>query len=213
MGSSWEEHYRRERSVLAYPDENLVRMLQRHLNSIEFPGLLKAIDLGCGSGRHLKLLDESGISSVTGIDNSFNALRICRENYRSYLLQSDNLDLPIKESSIDIAVAWGSLHYNHKKEIPRMTDEIFRILKPGGILLATLRSKRDTLMKKGKHLENDVWHTDLDDIEGSLVSFYSEDEVKQYFCSFSSLKYGIMERSIVGDMEKRISHWVIFAEK
>jgi SAM-dependent methyltransferase len=213
MGSNWEEHYRRERSVLAYPDENLVRMLQRHLNSIEFPGLLKAIDLGCGSGRHLKLLDESGISSVTGIDNSFNALRICRENYRSYLLQSDNLDLPVKESSIDIAVAWGSLHYNHKKELPRMTDEIFRILKPGGILLATLRSERDTLMKKGKHLENDIWQTDLDDIEGSLVSFYSEDEVKQYFCSFSSLKYGIMERSIVGDMEKRISHWVIFAEK
>jgi SAM-dependent methyltransferase len=213
MSSKWEEHYRRDRSILAYPDENLVRMLHRHLNSTGSPGSLKAVDLGCGSGRHLKLLDESGISSVTGIDNSFNALRICRENYSSFLLQSDNLDLPIKESSIDITVAWGSLHYNHKKELPRMTDEIVRILKPGGILLATLRSERDTLMKKGKHIENDIWQTDLDDIEGSLVSFYTENEVKKYFCRFSSLKYGIMERSIVGDIDKRISHWVIFAEK
>jgi ubiquinone/menaquinone biosynthesis C-methylase UbiE len=212
MSTKWEEHYTRERSVLSYPDENLVRMLHRHLNSIGTMNSLKAVDLGCGSGRHLKLLVESGISSVTGIDNSFNALRICRKNYSS-LLQSDNLDLPIKEKSIDIAVAWGSLHYNHKRELPRMIDEIMRILKPGGVLFATLRSERDTLMKKGKHLGNDVWQTNLDDIEGSLVSFFSESELNEYFCRFSSLNYGIMERSIIGDTGKLVSHWVIFAEK
>jgi ubiquinone/menaquinone biosynthesis C-methylase UbiE len=212
MSTKWEEHYTRERSVLSYPDENLVRMLHRHLNSIGTMNSLKAVDLGCGSGRHLKLLVESGISSVTGIDNSFNALRICRKNYSS-LLQSDNLDLPIKEKSIDIAVAWGSLHYNHKRELPRMIDEIMRILNPGGVLFATLRSERDTLMKKGRHLGNDVWQTNLDDIEGSLVSFFSESELNEYFCRFSSLKYGIMERSIIGDTGKLVSHWVIFAEK
>jgi ubiquinone/menaquinone biosynthesis C-methylase UbiE len=212
MSTKWEEHYTRERSVLSYPDENLVRMLHRHLNSIGTMNSLKAVDLGCGSGRHLKLLVESGISSVTGIDNSFNALRICRKNYSS-LLQSDNLDLPIKEKSIDIAVAWGSLHYNHKRELPRMIDEIMRILKPEGVLFATLRSERDTLMKKGRHLGNDVWQTNLDDIEGSLVSFFSESELNEYFCRFSSLNYGIMERSIIGDTGKLVSHWVIFAEK
>ncbi len=213
MSSKWEEHYRREKSVLSYPDENLVRILHRHLNSIKRPGPLKAVDLGCGSGRHLKLLGESGISSVTGIDDSYNALRICMKNYNCFLLQSDNLDLPIKENSTDITVAWGSLHYNHKRELPRMIDEIIRILKPGGVLLATLRSERDTLMKKGKHIENDVWQTELDDIKGSIVSFYSEKELHEYFCRFSSLKYGIMERSIVGDTGKLVSHWVIFAEK
>ncbi len=213
MCSEWDKHYRREKSVLFYPDENLVRMLQRYLRKSVKERSLKAVDLGCGSGRHLKLLSELEISVIIGIDNSFNALRICRDNYTSCLLQSDNMNIPLKDNSVDIVIAWGSLHYNHKKELPPMIDEIYRVMRPEGVLLATLRSENDTVMKKGKHLDNNVWQTDLNDIEGSIVSFYSEKELTGHFSVFPRMQYGIMERSLLGDIAKRVSHWVIFAEK
>lgn len=213
MRSKWDKHYKRNKSVLLYPDENLVRMLQRYLRMTGENRSLKAVDLGCGSGRHLKLLSESGISTVIGIDNSFNALRICRDNYNSCLLQSDNRNIPLQNNSADIVIAWGSLHYNHKKELPPMIDEIYRIMRPEGVFLATLRSDNDTVMKKGVHIENNVWQTDLNDIEGSIVSFYSEKELTFHFSGFPGMQYGIMERSLPGDIGKRISHWVIFAEK
>ena len=113
----------------------------------------------------------------------------------------------------DISVAWGSLHYSDKEGIIPMLSEIKRITKTGGILLATLRNDRDTYLKNGKHLGNNTWQTGLDDLTGTIVSFYTEDEMKGLFRGFSELRYGWMERTIIGDTSKVISHWIIAARK
>ena len=94
-----------------------------------------------------------------------------------------------------------------------MVNELLRITAAGGVLFATLRRDNDTYLRTGEHLGNNVWRTKLDDLEGSTVSFYSEDEVENIFSGFGGLKIGFMERSIVGDTSKVISHWVISARK
>ena len=210
---SWDMHYTRERSVLTYPDENLVRLIKKNLQDHPKNEGLTALDLGCGSGRHLKLLDDMGFENIIGLDSSLEALHICRDNYPFPLVQCNNMKLPLKSESADIAVAWGSLHYNTKDDLPEMTAEILRVMKKGGKLMATLRSEKDTYLKKGKHLGNNTWITDLSDITGSTVSFYSEDEIKKVFTKFKDLKYGLIERTIPGDINSRISHWIISAEK
>ena len=210
---SWDSHYRKEKSVLAYPDENLVRLLSRALPDDGKRGEKTAVDLGCGTGRHLKLLRDMGVGRVLGTDASLNALMSCRGIADGSLVQNSIASLSLKDSVADTVVAWGSLHYDYKSALPGMLGEIHRVLKPGGTLLATLRSVRDTFLKQGKHILDNTWQTDLNDIRGSIVSFYSEDELKEYFAVFPSLQYGIMERSIMGDMTKIISHWVIAAKK
>jgi len=210
--SRWERHYTRGRSTLSYPDENLVRLLHHELKERDRSGI-RVLDNGCGSGRHLFLLHELGTGFAAGSDYSYNALNICREAGENNLVNCDNRALPFRDSSFDIIIAWGSLHYSLKEEARLMTEELFRILSPGGVILATLRRDNDTCLKTGEHLGGNVWRTKLNDLEGSVVSFYSEDEVLELFGQSSGLQIGFMERSIVGDTSKVISHWIVRAEK
>lgn len=207
----WDEHYRRERSDLSYPDENLVRLLKKHVLSPETAARFRAFDLGCGGGRHLRLLDDIGISRITGLDASFNALALARNHTRANLVCGEITRLPFNDESADIVIAWGSLHYSGKDDLPVMLSEISRILSRGGHLFATLRSSRDTHMKKGTHLGDDTWRTGVDDISGAIASFYTEDEMASAFSIFAEFRYGLMERTLVGDTATLISHWVIRA--
>lgn len=210
---SWNSHYTRDKSILVYPDEALVRMMSPVLKKL-LPAGITALDLGCGTGRHLKYMLESGIGTVTGLDYSMNALRVCSGLYPdSLLVQGDNAALPFADRSIDCAVAWGSLHYCVKEEMHAIMKEIHRLLKPGGFLFGTLRSARDTMLRRGRHLGNNVWITDLKDIQNSTVSFYDENELSEALALFSRHQYGLMERTSPGDLTKTISHWYFQAEK
>lgn len=210
--SEWNSHYKKNKSVLSYPDENLVRLVAGEMNKT-CGRILNAIDIGCGSGRHMALLDESGIETVYGSDYSLNALNICREAGYPLVINCDNKDLPFRNETFDIAVAWGSLHYSTKEDTRTMLDEVKRIIKKDGSLFATLRRDNDTYLKNGTHLGNNTWKTGLDDLTGSIASFFSEDELKDMFSSFTGFSYGWMERTIIGDTGKVISHWVISAKK
>jgi SAM-dependent methyltransferase len=210
---SWEDHYTSARSELRYPDENLVRLLRKSLAGAVNISSMTAADLGCGSGRHMKLLHELGIPDILGMDASHNALLISKNSGSGSLLQGNINHIPLKNSVADIVIAWGSLHYAVKDELAPMLREIRRVLKDGGSLFATLRSSRDTYLKRGKHLGNDTWITDLDDIKGSIASFYSESEIRASFSKFSEYRCGLMERTIMGDLSSLISHWIIEARK
>ncbi len=208
----WDTHYTRSKSKLLYPDENLVRMLKSYLDG-KVDSELAAIDIGCGSGRHLNLLDDLEIKTILGLDNSMNALSIAGEIHQSPLIQGDNIELPFKEDVFDIAVSWGSLHYCEKYLLDAQLKEIQRILKNHGRFFGTLRSRKDTHLQRGKDLGRGTWITDIGDIKNQVVSFYNEEELQSALGIFNRFEYGIIERTIIGDMKKLISHWIFWAEK
>lgn len=213
MKTDWNTHYKKDKSILSYPDENLVRLVMKELQNYQSVADLNAIDIGCGSGRHIAFLQNSGLKNIYGTDNSFNALELCKDFNSKQLINCDNRNIPLHDEIFDISVAWGSLHYSTKLEIIPMIAEIKRITKTGGAIFATLRNDKDTYLKTGKHLGNNTWQTGLNDLTGTVVSFYCEDELKKLFYGFSELKYGWMERTIIGDTSKVISHWIISARK
>ena len=209
----WEIHYERPRSRLSYPDENLVRMIRPWTEAHADPAALSALDLGCGSGRHLALLAELGIAAPIGLDLSAAALTQCRDIGMRMLVRSDNTHIALRAESVDIVIAWGSLHYCRKDTTARMIAEIHRILRPGGALFGTLRTDRDSYLRRGEHLGGNTWITDLSDIKQSIASFFSEDELRDLFPSFPRFRFGLMERSVLGDTGRMISHWFYTAEK
>lgn len=209
----WNSHYKKNKSVLTYPDENLVRLIAREIKNNGGENQLNAIDIGCGSGRHMALLENSGIGGVYGTDYSLNALNICKDAGLPLVINCDNKNMPFREETFDIAIAWGSLHYSSKDEMRLMLEEVKRIIKRGGSLFATIRRDNDTYLKTGTHLGNNTWSTGLDDLTGTVVSFFNEDELKDIFSIFESFSYGWMERTVIGDTSKVISHWIISAKK
>ncbi len=206
----WNNHYRKNRSALTFPDENLVRLIARALREDEIRLPARALDMGCGSGRHVQLLEEFGLEA-TGSDVSFEGLRSA-VRFTTRLALCDNRFLPFPDKTFDLVVAWGSLHYGLKEESRAMIRETGRVLKPGGLLMATLRSDRDTALKRGKELGNNQWLTDLEEIQGSTVSIFTRKEAESLFEELFHGETGLTERIPPGQ-ERRISHWIIRARR
>ncbi|MGZ3925254.1 MAG: class I SAM-dependent methyltransferase [Flavisolibacter sp.] len=82
-----------------------IAMLGRYINKQS-----EILDFGCGYGRIVKELSESGFTSVTGYDTSKELInRGIREN-NSALFHIDNpLELPVRENSIDCILLFAVL--------------------------------------------------------------------------------------------------------
>jgi ubiquinone/menaquinone biosynthesis C-methylase UbiE len=67
-----------------------------------------------------------------------------------FIYNQDLTDLAeIEDNSLDAIVAISSLEHNTPQGLEQVVDELMRVLKPGGVLLATLTAGRD----------QDWWHT------------------------------------------------------
>jgi len=97
-------------------------------------GRARVLDIGCGTG--LILQGISGKSYAIGVDFSPKALSFCEKRNLKNLVRGDVRDLPIAESSVDLVLALDLLE--HIEDDERLMNEIRRILKPGGFLLATV---------------------------------------------------------------------------
>ena len=67
-------------------------------------------------------------------------------------------------------------------EIESLNNEIFRILKPGGINIYTVRHINDGDYKKGIHRGEDLYEND-----GFIVHFFSKEKVKSYLRGFQNI--------------------------
>ncbi|MEQ9363228.1 MAG: methyltransferase domain-containing protein [Leptospirales bacterium] len=197
---AWERHYGREKSRQAYPDENLVRLLA-HVE----PGV--ALDLGCGSGRHLSLLLDFGFAPLHGCDTSEASLKISAEvcpPARLFRIDPagtpENFRLPLLDGSCRVVVCWGVLHYNSDRLARAMLAEAARVLQPGGEVLGTLRSEGDT------HFQGNA------DMDGAAIRLFTESDARGLLGrSFDRVELGYAERSPVGALDRRVCHWIFRA--
>jgi ubiquinone/menaquinone biosynthesis C-methylase UbiE len=196
----WNIHYTKDKSKLSYPDENLVRMLA----GIKLSG--NALDYGAGSGRHCALLQNYGYR-VTAADFSENSISIIKQTYpdvNTYHIQSASL--PFMDRSFSVVVNWGVLHYNSFDESLALLKEFQRVTAPGGYILGSIRSDKDTYLKAsgGK--------VGVSDIQGASIRLYSLEDVNRLLSVFSEYKIGYMERTVLGNLEEKICHWTYLAK-
>jgi len=88
------------------------------------------LDMGCGSGYYIRELLEDVDFQRIGIDISKQAIvKAAKISKTAIYIVSSIFDLPIKDSSIDLALSIFS---------PISLNELERILKPGGILVKVI---------------------------------------------------------------------------
>ena len=102
-------------------------------------GTLRGLDIGCGQGWYLDAMRQKGYR-VFGMDYSFGqvlgAARYNAGSNRGWLSQGSITDMPLHSESLDFVYSINTFHHlpsvhDQKKAI----DEIYRVLKPGGICL------------------------------------------------------------------------------
>jgi SAM-dependent methyltransferase len=102
------------------------------------------LDLGCGVGRHLVYLGGRGFR-VAGVDISPSGIRMAQEvcAERQIALDGRVADmnaLPWSENTFDGALSTSTIHHHRRAGLLQTLDEVRRVLKPGGVLLADFPS-------------------------------------------------------------------------
>lgn len=97
----------------------------------------RVLDLGCGTGRHLRRLDRAGVATV-GADFSLSMLRVARRHLpRAWLVGADlQRGLPFVGARFDAAVC--SLVGEHLSDLHRTLRDTARAVRPGGRLVLTV---------------------------------------------------------------------------
>jgi SAM-dependent methyltransferase len=110
-------------------------LLRTFLSSLDLPPKSLTIDIGCGVGSNLKVLESFGYN-VIGIDQSLYALGFASKKVRISLLNADSSKLPIHPNSVGLIIAMDVLE--HLKNDTIGIEEFFMALKEGGILILTV---------------------------------------------------------------------------
>lgn len=112
----------------------------------------KCADFGCGTGGFVARLQKRHPTwSVVGLDKSGSALGFARREHGSFFIDGDVQRPPFRADFFDIVFALDVL-YHRDVDPARMLEGIFRVLKPGGVVILNnpayewLRSYHDTFV-------------------------------------------------------------------
>ncbi len=102
----------------------------------------RALDLGCGFGRHLLALRERGVDAW-GLDRSrqllTRAAALAGGALRGRILRGDFRALPLRERSFDaVLMLFSSFGYFDDRENAQVVGEVARVLRPSGVAVFDL---------------------------------------------------------------------------
>ena len=169
----------------------------------------RALDLGCGSGRHLPALAQHGLSA-TGVDLSAAALARSRRFAPGAPLAQASVDaLPFADRTFDLIAAWGVLFHLFTDQLHRALWEIRRTLAPQGtaILHALDPSdwRRDPSAGPAHRREIASRH-----VTGVIDSYYTPEEIAAILASH----FEIVSRELVSTQHDygKSAEWVIVVQ-
>ena len=150
----------------------------------------KIIELGAGLGRDTIFFAQNLIH-VKALDYSSSAIKIIDEKVKksnlSNFVSTENFDirkkLPFEDNSIE--ACFSHMLYCMaltNLDLKNLNNEIFRILKPGGINIYTVRHTNDGDYKNGIHIGEDLYEND-----GFIVHFFSENKIKSLLSGFKNM--------------------------
>ena len=112
--------------------QNIASLL-RHLPE---SGAHHILDLGCGPGRDLLVFQGLG-HTVVGLDGAEDFVRMAREHAGCEVWCQNFLHLQLPDQQFDGIFANASLFHVPSQELPRVIADLWRSLKPGGVLFSS----------------------------------------------------------------------------
>lgn len=110
---------------------------------------LRALDVGCGTGRWTRLLASRG-TDATGVDRSEAMAREARRRSPEVAFETaDAAALPFPDDSFDLAVAVTVIQHLTPEDQRLAVRELVRVVRPGGHVLAVDREGRPTQFAAG----------------------------------------------------------------
>jgi len=168
----------------------------------------RAIDIGCGNGRHSILLLERGYV-VEAVDISPEMLETARSFVKSCHADHVDLfrtnlataqDLPHDKASMDVALSVATIQLIPERDMRRSAiAELHRIVRPGGQILITTWKKEQPRFQEGPSDRVVTWRVGdgEDDVIDRLYHLYTGEEFEEdvTMVSWSGVRFLSDERN------------------
>ncbi|WP_374043144.1 methyltransferase domain-containing protein [uncultured Clostridium sp.] len=156
--------------------------LEKYKDILEKSKDTNIIDLGCGSGNDSVYLTERNYK-VISCDYSIEALNIVKKYIRnSNIVEMDlTKEFPFEDAMAEIIIADLSLHYFDDDTTKNILNEIKRVLKNGGYLIARVNTINDANFNagNGEEIERHFYLTKY-----GYKRFFDYEDVQRYFGVF-----------------------------
>jgi tRNA (uracil-5-)-methyltransferase TRM9 len=101
----------------------------------------KILDYGCGNGRLLEILSDKKLGYF-GIDISRKLINLAKQKYKGKSIKfykiSSSRSLPFSDNYFNAVISIAVFHHFPPDYAEKMAKELFRILRPGGIIIMTV---------------------------------------------------------------------------
>jgi tellurite methyltransferase len=172
----------------------------------------RALDLGCGVGRHALLLAEIGWQTHALDGSSSGIAHLTREAEARQLAIAAQTglmtDLPFPAATFDYVLAFNVIYHGDGRIVERTLSEVRRVLKPGAMFQCTMLSKRNHNYGKGREIAPDSYV--IDDVD--------DKDHPHFYCDAAGA-VGLLQGFEIMALEDRLHrkpgswHWHIIAER
>jgi len=217
MDAVWENLFRSQEWG-KYPAEAVVRFVARNFYSVRDRSQVRLLDAGCGPGACTWFIAREGFQ-VAGIDGSPTAIkqavdRLSAERLQGDLRVGDYTSLPWGNEFFDGVIENVSFCANLVADWQRATDEVYRVLKPGGSFFTSCFTTNTWGYGMGKQLEPGSF---CDMSEGpfygrGLAHFVDESELRTLLRRFSRVEIERECRTLM-NQTKMVELWTAHAVK
>ena len=156
-------------------------------------GYETVLDLGCGTGKHSIFLALEGFS-VYATDMSPTGISIARKKAESlglsniYFKQHDMMRIPFTDSFFDAVICTWTIYHGTLDRIQETVNEIYRILKPGGMVLTDFLAVEDDTYGLGREIEKNTFLGEKKTEEDVPHHYTTREELAQLFSDFGQLR-------------------------
>lgn len=161
----------------------IARLLCAHLPNKE----AEIFDVGCGTGLTCRFLADNGYNALDGIDLSPDMVRVARALgiYRDLIVGDVNQPIQRPSASYDGVISSGTFTHGHVGSEP--LDDIFRLLRTGGVLACTVH--RDLWESRGfkQKFEMLVSSGTARCLELKTDRYYDTDNIEGWFCVYQKV--------------------------
>jgi SAM-dependent methyltransferase len=200
---AWEKQYKKGYFLGEPIQEELPAIIQRFKSH----GVSSILDLGCGSGRHTVYLAKQGFDvfavdiAPTGLDVTMQ--KLAAQDLKGHMTLADILHLPYQDRFFDAIISIRVIHHNRVAIIRNTVAEIWRVLRPQGLVWITVPVPKGHSSRGGQEIEPGTWIPD-DGIEKGLPHhLFTEPELHELFQHFTILDFRVFS----------MSHYSLLAEK
>lgn len=220
IDAKYEQFYAARSRQKVYPTEFVVRIFLARYPNLDFekPDLgAKVLDVAFGDGRNTAFLCEQGFD-VSGIEITEGIVGQTKSRLAALGLQADlrvgrNSKMPFPDAEFDIILACACCYYCDEGEA--MKDnlrEYARVLKPGGILIASVADSASYIFDAAEKLEDGSYRISRDHygnrVGYRLHGFSDKGELANYFAgNFKNFSFGHASNDYFGIGEELF--WVV----